>query len=89
MFQNIRSRAQPVQAGLTVAPHTQAPVWAELDSAARLTQARARGCCGQAGRTAGRADSNVTNRPMIFQNTKMYFDEDKLIYFTTLELGML
>ena len=43
----------------------------------------------KAGRMAGWADSNVTNGSVIFQNTKMYFDEDKLIYFTTLELGML
>lgn len=47
------------------------------------------GCRGKAGRMAGWADSNITNGSVIFQNTKMYFDEDKLIYFTTLELGML
>ena len=46
-------------------------------------------CRGEAGRVAGWANSNVANGSMIFQNTKMYFDEDKLIYFTILELRML
>lgn len=46
-------------------------------------------CRGEAGRVAGWANSNFTNGSMIFQNTKMYFDEDKLIYFTILELRML
>ena len=60
------------------------------DRRARLAQARV-GVAAEGGweGSRNRADPSVTNSSMIFQNTKKYFDEDKVIYFTMLELGML
>lgn len=36
-----------------------------------------------------RADPDIANSSLIFQNTQKYLDENKAIYCTTLELGRL